>query len=77
MLKIAPRKVIGSQNRRTAYLCAIMCVMGRLGGRVWAGGLSPGVRGERGGTRRVEAELVPPAPPPPHGDLGLATGLAP
>ena len=42
--------------------------------------MSPGVRGERGGTRRVEAELVPPAPPPPpppEGDLGLATGLAP
>jgi len=57
-----------------------MWVMGRLGGWGWAGGLRPGVRGERGGTRRVEEELValaPPLPPPPDGDLGLATGLTP
>ena len=55
-----------------------MWVMGRLGGTEWAGGLSPGVRGDRGGTRNEEAELVDPVPPPPDdGDLGLATGLAP
>jgi hypothetical protein len=64
----------------SSHLWAIMWVMGRLGGREWAGLLlSPGVRGERGGTRSdEEAELVLPHPPPPdRGDLGLATGLAP